>query len=278
MLQVVFVKWGTRYGTDWVNRHARAVKRHANGDVRFVCITDEHDPTFAEDVEVRLFPKFSVPIESLKRGALLKLSIFAPGMLSPHIPTLYLDLDTSVVGDVTRIEQHISRYSGIHMLRGHWVPWWRVQRFVRQVFRKKYYKANGSAMGFIPAEHAGVFARFNELVEGTLDDENRPKTLRVDDRFLSCHFRDEVRVFPNSLIVKYAQEYMAPFALIETLRNKLPWVQSRRENLVAVSFPGVELKPDDLALLDEGVVIKHKWLRGVWAQQDYRQYWTERAA
>ena len=77
------------------------------------------------------------------------------------------------------------------------------------------------------------------------------------------------------MIVKYAQEFMAPLAIVERIRSQLPWVRSRRANLVAVSFPGVELKPDDLLSQERGAIIRHKWLRGVWNQEDYRQYWAE---
>ena len=38
---VICLKWGTRYGPEYVNRLYSMVKRHTERDLRFICITDE---------------------------------------------------------------------------------------------------------------------------------------------------------------------------------------------------------------------------------------------
>lgn len=272
-IQIVFVKWGTRYPATWVNRHVRAVKEHASCRVEFCCISDDSDSSqFDQDVRLVSFPEFRAPFDYLKQGCRLKMAMFKRGILQERIPALFLDLDSSFLGDVARVAQHISRYRGIHMLKSHWLPWWPIQRYVSPLGISPYYHANGSAIGFFPEDYHWLFERFNEEVIGQ-PMETLPKTLRVDDRFTSYHCRRTLRVFPSRLITKYSDEYMSPSLRWERLRDSLPWVKRRRKNLVAISFPGLDLKPDDMVKLPVGTVIKHKRVQGEWRAGTIRDYW-----
>ncbi len=38
---VLCMKWGTKYGPDYVNRLYAMVRRHLSGDFNFVCLTDD---------------------------------------------------------------------------------------------------------------------------------------------------------------------------------------------------------------------------------------------
>jgi hypothetical protein len=38
---VICMKWGTKYGPEYVNRLYAMVRRHLSGDFRFVCLTDD---------------------------------------------------------------------------------------------------------------------------------------------------------------------------------------------------------------------------------------------
>ena len=40
-VNVLCIKWGTKYGSDYVNRLYRMVGRHLRRPFRFVCLTDE---------------------------------------------------------------------------------------------------------------------------------------------------------------------------------------------------------------------------------------------
>jgi hypothetical protein len=102
MIQIVFVKWGTKYGEDTINRHVRAILRHVTCDVCFTCITDNLESRFDSLVAVKPFPPFAASLDHLKLGCRLKMAVFAHGMLQEGVPALYLDLDTLVRGDVAR--------------------------------------------------------------------------------------------------------------------------------------------------------------------------------
>ena len=274
-LQVVFVKWGKRYGTEWLNRHVKAIRRNASCAVRYVCITDDNDlDSFDRDIEVLSFPNFVAPFEQLKIGMKLKLAIFSQGILTPGVPAIYLDLDSCITGDVAKLAEYLRNNPGMHMLSGHYLQWWRFQRHVRPVIGSKFYHANGSAIGFMPEEFDWLFQRFNELFTGQPYDQ-LPKYLKTDDHFISFQCRDGLSVFPRSLIVKYSDEYFAPFHFLESLRKSLPWVAARRKDLVAISFPGVSVKPDRLGALNRGDLIRYKWLKARWEQDQLIDYWRE---
>ena len=55
MKNVLCLKWGKRYGAEYVNRLYRGVKANLSGPFRFVCVTD--DPTgLVEGVEPCAYP------------------------------------------------------------------------------------------------------------------------------------------------------------------------------------------------------------------------------
>jgi hypothetical protein len=55
-VNVVCMKWGTRYGPEWVNRLYGMVMRHTSWTVRFVCLTDDGDGIRPE-VEIKPLPE-----------------------------------------------------------------------------------------------------------------------------------------------------------------------------------------------------------------------------
>ncbi len=38
---ILCMKWGTKYGPEYVNRLYAMVRRHLSGDFKFVCLTDD---------------------------------------------------------------------------------------------------------------------------------------------------------------------------------------------------------------------------------------------
>ena len=95
LVNIICVKWGTRYGPDYVNRLYSGVKRHLSRPFRFVCCTElpeELDPAIA----VYPFPE-DPGIERGWPDVLVKLLLFQDGFADLKGPTLFLDLDLVVV-------------------------------------------------------------------------------------------------------------------------------------------------------------------------------------
>lgn len=84
------LKSGGVYDDQWVGKLAAGVRNHISVPHRFVCLSDVPVP-----VEW-------IPLEHGWPGWWSKLELFRPGLLTG--PTIYLDLDTIVTGDVSALE------------------------------------------------------------------------------------------------------------------------------------------------------------------------------
>ncbi len=93
---VLCVKWGSKYGPEYVNRLHGMVSRHLNGPFRFVCLTDDAKGV-SQAVECMPLPAVPVPEEAPERGW-KKLGAFSPKLETLKGATiLYLDLDIVIV-------------------------------------------------------------------------------------------------------------------------------------------------------------------------------------
>lgn len=87
MTAVLCVKWGRKYGPEWVLRLRAMVARHLSIPHEFVCITDEP----VEGVQC-------LPLTCDLPGWWQKLGMFQPGFLPGE--KLYLDLDVVITGEL----------------------------------------------------------------------------------------------------------------------------------------------------------------------------------
>lgn len=104
----VCVKWGTKYGSEYVNRLAAMLQRHWHspstdgGLARLVCLTDDPTGIDAETVECRWLPRADVGGSSHRwRGWWLKACVFSLCLPSAGSVVVYLDLDTVIVGSLS---------------------------------------------------------------------------------------------------------------------------------------------------------------------------------
>ena len=55
---ILCMKWGSKYGPEYINRLYGMVQRHLRGEFRFVCLTDQSQGIRAEvDISSDRFPK-----------------------------------------------------------------------------------------------------------------------------------------------------------------------------------------------------------------------------
>jgi hypothetical protein len=100
MKQFVCMKWGSLYGSEYVNRLYAMVRANTTGLIRFVCMTDDSEGIRSE-VEVMPCPEIAVP-ESHRNRPWRKVSLFAGSdrLLGLEGYWLFLDLDLVVTGDL----------------------------------------------------------------------------------------------------------------------------------------------------------------------------------
>ena len=95
------LKAGGCYTAGWVHRLKRGIESHTSEPHRFICLSDLEVPA----VEV-------IPLRQGWPGWWSKIELFRPGLLTG--PTLYLDLDVVIVGDVAPLLSACSAFTMVH--------------------------------------------------------------------------------------------------------------------------------------------------------------------
>ena len=110
---IICMKWGTRYGADFVNRLHAMTRRHVTGNLRFVCFTDdgsELDP----DIEALPLPHIELP-ERVRWNPWRKISLWQYPLADLEGDVLFLDLDIVVTGSLDPLfDFEPGRYCVIH--------------------------------------------------------------------------------------------------------------------------------------------------------------------
>jgi hypothetical protein len=117
---VCCIKWGQKFGPDYVNILRRAVRDNLSLPHRFVCLTDNPDG-LDDEIEASPFPDFGYPREQWKRGSWPKVALFADGVFEDDEIVLYLDIDVMIVGPLDPMIALVIEKPGFHTLR-EWNP------------------------------------------------------------------------------------------------------------------------------------------------------------
>ena len=109
-INVICLKWGDKYGPEYVNRLASSVRRHCDVPVRFWCFTDDTNG-ISPEVECHALP-YARDLESWWN----KLWLFsAESPIPKNQIVFYVDLDTLITSNITDIVCH--RATNIVVLR-----------------------------------------------------------------------------------------------------------------------------------------------------------------
>lgn len=115
---VLCMKWGTKYGPEYVNRLYAMVQRHLPGDFRFVCLTDDA-VGLHPSVEALPIPPLNLPPGIPERGW-AKLTTFSQDLHGLRGRALFLDIDIVIVDDITPFFERDGEFLIIH---DHKRPW-----------------------------------------------------------------------------------------------------------------------------------------------------------
>jgi len=85
------MKWGTKYGPNYVNILAAMVRRHLKRPYRFICFTED-GAGLKPGIEVRPLPELDIPSHLPERGW-RKLTVFGEKLADLQGTALFLDLD-----------------------------------------------------------------------------------------------------------------------------------------------------------------------------------------
>lgn len=98
MQTIICMKWGTRYGAEFVNRLYSTVQRQTSRPTRLVCFTDDGAGVHP-DVQIEDIPHINLP-EDLLSPPWRKLAMWVYPLADLEGDALFLDLDLVITGSL----------------------------------------------------------------------------------------------------------------------------------------------------------------------------------
>jgi hypothetical protein len=183
------MKWGAKYGPEYVNRLYGMVARNLQRRFRFVCATDDAAGVRAE-VACAPIPALP-PIQQPKERGWTKIAAFSPelaGVLDETV--LFLDLDVLVMGALDPLIEHPGAFP---MIR----DWYHPRRRV----------GNSSVFRFRPAERRSLFEAFCADAGAIV------QRIRNEQEFVSEHLeaRGELTFWPDAWCQSFRVSCLAPW-------------------------------------------------------------------
>jgi hypothetical protein len=110
-VNIVCMKWGTLYSSEYVNRLYGMVQRNLHRPFNFYCITDS-GAGIRDEVLIRDMPAFTMFPSA--RGPWQKLLMFQRDLFDIRGKTMFLDLDIIIVGPLDRFFTYSDKFAVRH--------------------------------------------------------------------------------------------------------------------------------------------------------------------
>ena len=220
---VLCMKWGTKYGPEYVNRLYAMVRRHLRGDFRFVCLTDR-DEGILPEVQCLPIPALDLPPGIPERGW-TKLTTFEADLHGLQGTALFLDLDVVIVDDIMPFFEAPGEFLIIH----DWKRPWRIT-------------GNSSVYRFRLGAHADMLAYFRTHFEQVRAE------VRNEQAYLSdfLHKQGRLTYWPKEWCISWKYHCIPRFPT-NYWRTPAPSAGTR-----IIIFHGVMNPPDALAGRNNG--------------------------
>ncbi|MEM9795858.1 MAG: glycosyl transferase [Pseudomonadota bacterium] len=103
--QVICIKWGAKYGADYVNRLYRMVARNITPPFTFTAFTDDPDG-LSPDIQVRDLPPLPAEMPVGTPGKWPKSRLWGAELGGLSGPVLFIDLDVVILGSLDEFFSH----------------------------------------------------------------------------------------------------------------------------------------------------------------------------
>ena len=100
MQQIICMKWGSRYGPEFVNRLYSAIKRHTKKRTKLYCFTDDKKG-INNNIICKPLPKIKLP-DQISFSPWRKISVWQYPLYNLKGDVLFLDLDLVITGNLDR--------------------------------------------------------------------------------------------------------------------------------------------------------------------------------
>ena len=147
---IICLKWGTRYPASYTNILYHSVKRHLHRPFRFLCITD--DPTgLDEGIDTTPLPENPGYPEGQWPNIFCKLAMLKDGFGDLQGPTMFMDVDVVIMGDLDRFFDY---EPGKNCIIHNWIEWHKT------IFRARPHIGNSSVFRFEAGKSGYIFETF----------------------------------------------------------------------------------------------------------------------
>jgi hypothetical protein len=242
--KIVTLKWGKRYGPEYVNRLAAAVRRHTTCDPEIVCFTD--DASGIDDtITVHPIPEIDLPARPFVTGW-RKLCLFRPD-LPIEGDCLFLDLDLVITGSLDKFFTYQpDRIPIIHNWLAAHKTW----------FRKRPEVGNSSVFRFKANQCGFVWDQFHAEKEWALANFQPPQT------YLTHCIRPKMCYWPEQWVRSFKRHCQPLFPLNLMITPYLP------KDASIIVFHG---KPDPEDVIDgyHGKKIHHHCKPTPWVTNNW---------
>ena len=194
---IVCMKWGRRYGVDYLNRLASMVRRNTRRPTRLICFTD--DPVGADQyVETHPLPAINIP-EVVAWTPWRKLSLWQTPLLDLEGDVLFFDLDVVLTGS---IDEFFDYEPGRFCVAQNWTqPNMRI--------------GNTSVYRFPVGEMSYLFDDFNRDPEAIL------ARYRIEQQYISDNVKS-MAFWPEEWCVSFKHSLLPPWPMNFFIAPRLP--------------------------------------------------------
>ena len=206
-VNVLTLKWGTLYSAEYVNRIYRGVRAHLHRPFRFVCVTDD-STGLAEGIDAQPLPvrppelKKTYTYADVWPNIYIKLCVFRPGFANLSGPTLFLDIDQIITGDMDCFfDYRPGEFCIIH----NWVP------LRKRLFRKVPFCGNSSVFRFDAGEKSAyIYETFLREIDIAMDD----RRFTTEQAYMTHAVGfDKVNFWPENFVRSFKRTCTWPWPL-----------------------------------------------------------------
>ena len=214
MVNILTLKWGVLYSAEYVNRVYRGVKRNLKREFRFVCVTD--DPSGLDPaIDAQPFPAMPDWYHPNARYSrwpdiYIKLFVFAPGFAKLEGPTLFLDIDQIITGD---LDCFFDYKPGEFCIIHNWVP------LRMRLFRPMPFVGNSSCFRF---DAGGKSHYIFEKFKSESDDAMNPEIFCTEQMYMTHAVgHDKVNWWPENFVRSFKRTCTWPWPLNHFLMPRM---------------------------------------------------------
>lgn len=177
MITVLCVRFGNKYGRDYVEKLRNMVSRHLTVPYKFVCLTD--DPTPIDGVE-----NIVQPNANYAKGWWHKIHMFDPN-LGLQGRVLYMDLDVVIHNNIDKIVNYPGDFLGIRDFNRKFHPHWN--------------SLNSSVLCWTAGDQSDIFISFKNKAAEAL-------RMHGDQDWIFFLAKNRLKFWPDEWIQSYKWE------------------------------------------------------------------------